>query len=188
MGKIIHFDELVSTNQWAHQHLEELEDFDIVSCDIQSQGHGQFNRTWISSNKNGGNIYLSIILKPNNITHLAELTRFCAVIVAKTLETYGLKPTFKYPNDVLVNNKKISGILAESEFLGSHLKGVIVGVGINLNLEVEDLEKIDQSATSIYFETGKNVDKNEFMKLFLDNFTKEYNNFLINGIKGEILC
>ncbi len=188
MGKIIHFNVLESTSAWAHEHLEELDNFDVVSCDLQSNGHGQFKRTWFSSSKNGGNIYISIILKPDNITHLNELTRFCALVAAKTLEDYSLKPTFKYPNDVLVNNKKISGILAESEFIGNRLKGVIVGIGINLNLDNEELKQIDKSATSIFAESGKTVNKNEFLNLFLGNFEKKYEDFLINGIKGEILC
>jgi len=188
MRRIIHFDELNSTSVYSHQHLEELDNFDVISCDFQSGGHGQFERKWISSNENGGNIYISIILKPENITHLNELTRYTALIGAKTIKNYGLLPTFKFPNDILINGKKIAGILAESEFVGQNCKGVIVGCGINLNLDETYLSQIDQPATSIYVETGKNVDKNEFLELFLSNFEKEYNDFLINGIKGEILC
>ena len=122
MRSIIHFDELNSTSVYAHRHLEDLNNFQVISCDKQTQGHGQFERVWYSSNKNGGNIYISIILKPNNIEHLNELTRFIALIGAKTLEEYDLKPTFKYPNDILINGKKIAGFLAESEFIGQICK------------------------------------------------------------------
>lgn len=188
MRRIINFDELDSTSVYAHQHLEELNNFDIISCDLQTQGHGQFERCWYSTDKNGGNIYISIILKPQNLEHLNELTRFVALIGAKTLEQYNLKPHFKFPNDILIDGKKIAGFLAESEFIGSKCKGVILGCGINLNLDKEDIKNIDQSATSIYLETGKNVDKNEFLNKFLDNFENEYNNFLINGIKEKTLC
>ena len=188
MRSIIHFDELNSTNEYARQHLEELDDFDVVTCDLQTKGQGQFERIWYSSNKNGGNIYASLVLKPSNITHLNELTRYTALIGAKTLENYNLKPTFKFPNDILINNKKIAGILAKSEFFGQVFKGVVVGFGINLNLEKNELKKIDQPATSIFEETGKNVDKNEFLNLFLSNFENEYEDFLKNGIKVEILC
>lgn len=188
MRSIIYFDELNSTSVYAHQHLEELQDFQVISCDLQTQGHGQFERVWYSSDKNGGNIYISIVLKPKDITYLNELTRFVALIGAKTLEEYGLKPSFKYPNDILIDGKKIAGFLAESEFLGQICKGVIVGCGINLNLEEDELKNIDIPATSIYNETGKNVDKNEFLDKFLFNFEKAYDDFLINGIKGEVLC
>ena len=188
MFNIIHFDELNSTNEYGHTHLGELKNFDVVSCDFQSKGHGQFERYWFSSNKNGGNIYISIILKPDNITHLDELTKYIALIGAKTLESYGLKPKFKYPNDILINGKKIAGFLAESEFLGSNFKGVIMGCGINLNLDNNELKNIDIPATSIFNETDKTVNKEEFLNLFLDNFKKEYDDFLLNGIKGELIC
>ena len=188
MRSIRHFDELNSTSVYAHQHLEELDNFEVISCDLQTAGHGQFERKWFSSNKNGGNVYISIILKPENIEHLNELTRYVALIGAKTLEEYGLKPTFKFPNDILINGKKIAGFLAESEFLGSTCKGVIVGCGINLNLTSDELKNIDIPATSIFNETNKQVNKQEFLDKFLSNFKKEYNDFLLYGIKGEVLC
>jgi len=188
MRRVIKFDELNSTSVYAHQHLEELNNMDVISCDLQTQGHGQFERVWYSSNKNGGNVYLSIILKPDNIEHLNELTRFIALIGAQTLEEYGLKPQFKFPNDILINGKKIAGFLAESEFIGTKCKGVIVGCGINLNLDNEDVKNIDQEATSIYLETSKRVNKEEFLNKFLNKFENEYDNFLINGIKEKTLC
>ena len=188
MYNILHFDEINSTSVYSHQHLEDLKDFQVVSAEMQTQRHGQFERVWYSSNKNGGNIYISIILKPETIEHLNELTRYVALIGAKTLKEYGLNPTFKYPNDILINGKKIAGFLAESEFLGATCKGVIVGCGINLNLDSEELKNIDIPATSIFNETGKNIDKQEFLDKFLSNFENEYDDFLINGIKGEVLC
>ena len=88
----------------------------------------------------------------------------------------------------MIDGKKIAGFLAESEFLGQTCKGVIVGCGINLNLSEDELKNINIPATSIYNETGKNVDKNEFLDKFLSNFEEAYNDFLSNGIKGEVLC
>ena len=188
MRNIIHFDELNSTNVWCHQHLEELNNFDVVSCDIQPNGHGQFERRWFASNSNGGNCYISIILKPDNIKFLDELTRYVALRAADTLKEYGLEPKFKHPNDILIDGKKIAGFLCESEFLGDKLKGVIVGCGINLNLASDEVKNIDIPATSIYLETGKNVEKSEFINKFLDNFINNYDEFLNYGIKGEVLC
>jgi len=188
MRNVIHFDELNSTSIYAHKHLEELNDFDVISCDLQTQGHGQFERVWYSNNQNGGNCYISIILKPLNISHLDELTRYVALRAAETLKKYGLNPKFKHPNDILINGKKIAGFLAESEFLGEKCKGVIVGCGINLNLNEKDIQNIDIPATSIFLETGKNVNKKEFINQFLDDFQNVYDEFLEYGIKGEILC
>lgn len=179
---IIKLETVDSTSIWARKHLAKLNDFDVVSANIQENGHGQFERKWFSSSINGGNIYISIVLKPTNLEHLNELTRYSSIIVSDVLEKYGLKPDFKFPNDVLINGKKISGILAESVFVGSDFKGVVVGIGINLNLDENELKNIDIPATSIFNETGKNVDKEEFLNLLMTHFEEEYNDFLENGI------
>lgn len=184
--KIIKLDTVDSTSVWARKHLAELNDFDVVSADIQTTGHGQFERKWFSSSDNGGNIYISIVLKPVNIEHLNELTRYTSQIVSEALAEYGLKPDFKFPNDVLISGKKISGILAESVFVGSEFKGVVVGVGINLNLNEEELSNIDIKATSIFNETNKNVDKEEFLNRFMNIFENSYDNFVQNGLSKEL--
>ncbi len=182
---ILHFQELESTSVWARKNLKDLENFKVISADIQSMGHGQFERKWYSTDKNGGNIYISIVLKPENIKYLNELTRFTSYIGAKTIEEYGIKAQFKFPNDILINGKKIAGILAESVFIGNEFKGVIVGIGINLNLNSEDIQNIDIPATSIFLETGKNIKKCEFLEKLLNNFEKEYDGFLNNGMNDE---
>ncbi len=182
---ILYFKELESTSVWARKNLKDLEDFKVISADIQTAGHGQFERKWFSSDKNGGNMYISIVLKPENIEHLNELTRFTSYIGAKTIEEYGIKAQFKFPNDILINGKKIAGILAESVFIGNEFKGVITGVGINLNLDEKEIKNIDIPATSVYLETGKNIEKSEFLEKFLYNFKKEYENFLENGMNEE---
>lgn len=184
--KIIKLDTIDSTSVWARKHLAQLNDFDVISADIQTMGHGQFERKWFSSSSNGGNIYISIILKPENIEHLNELTRFTSQMVSNTLIQYGLKPNFKFPNDILIDGKKICGILAESVFVGSELKGVVVGVGVNLNLNEAELSNIDIKATSIFNETNKNVDKDEFLNQFMDIFENSYDNFLANGLSQEL--
>jgi len=182
---IINFKEIESTSVWARKNLNDLEDFKVISADVQTQGHGQFERKWYSTDKNGGNVYISIVLKPKNIEHLNELTRFTSYIGAKTVEEYGIRAQFKFPNDILIDGKKIAGILAESVFIGNEFKGVIVGVGINLNLGEEDVKNIDIPATSIFIETGKNVEKQEFVDKFLNNFKREYDEFLENGMNAE---
>lgn len=182
---ILYFKELESTSVWARKHLKDLDNFKVISADIQTMGHGQFERKWFSTDKNGGNIYISIVLKPENIEHLNELTRYTSYIGAKTIEEYGIKAQFKFPNDILINGKKIAGILAESVFMGDEFKGVIVGIGINLNLDEEDVKNIDIPATSVYIETGKNIKKDEFLEKFLNNFKKEYDEFLETGMNKE---
>lgn len=188
MHEILHLDEIDSTSVYARKNLKDLKNFEVISADIQTLGHGQFERKWFSSSKNGGNIYISIVLKPQNIEHLNELTRYASFKAAQSIAQYGPNPTFKYPNDVLIEGKKISGILAESVFLGNEFKGVIVGIGINLNLDNEELKNIDIPATSLSVEIGRNIDKNEFLNKLLDNFKNDWEDFLLNGNKGEMIC
>jgi len=183
---ILNFKELDSTSVWARKNLKDLEDFKIISADVQTEGHGQFERKWYSTAQNGGNIYISIVLKPENIEHLNELTRYTSYIGAKTLEEYGVKPKFKFPNDILIEGKKIAGILAESVFIGSEFKGVIVGIGINLNLTKDDVRHIDIPATSLFLETGRNIDKDSFLEKLIANFKREYDEFLENGLRDDI--
>ena len=185
-ANIIKLESVESTNLWARKHLAELNDFDVVSADIQFNGHGQFERKWFSSSNNGGNVYISIVLKPKNIEHLNELTRYSAQIASDVLAEYGIKSNFKFPNDILINGKKICGILAESVFLGSEFKGVIVGIGINLNLDEEELSNIDVPATSIFNETKKNVQKDEFLISFMEHFENCYDKFLEFGLEQEL--
>lgn len=183
---IINFAEIDSTNGYAKANLKDLADMTVLSADLQTAGHGQFERKWLSSNANGGNCYITIVLKPKNKEHVGKITSFASEIIAKTLEQYGLKPSFKYPNDVLISGKKIAGILAEATTHGEELIGIALGMGINLNLQKEELETIDQPATSIFNETGKLVDKIEFIKCLLDNFKKEYTNLIEYGIGGKL--
>ena len=89
---ILNFKEIDSTSVWARKNLKDLEDFKVISADVQTMGHGQFERKWYSTAQNGGNLYISIVLKPENIEHLNELTRYTSYIGAKTLEEYGVCP------------------------------------------------------------------------------------------------
>ena len=184
--KLIEFEELFSTNAYAKDNFNILNNFDVISANLQTAGHGQFKRVWYSTNKNGGKCYITIVLKPDKTEHIGKLTQFASKMVAKTLAQYNLKPMFKYPNDVLIDGKKIAGILAESTFQGSELKGIALGIGVNLNLEEYDLKNIDQSATSIFLETGKQVNKLEFITCLLDNFYVCYDELINHGIGGNI--
>ena len=103
------------------------------------------------------------------------------VILAETFEKYGVKASIKWPNDILINGKKISGILAQTSVKNGELQGVVLGVGINLNMTQEELVNIDQPATSLNIETRKSIDKKEFSKNLFDLFFSEYEEFLQKG-------
>ena len=136
---------------------------------------------------------MTIILHPGDkfTETYSNLTQYLSLKTCKTLEEYGIKPQIRWPNDNLVNNKKISGILSEAVFKGNILKGIVLGIGVNLNAKIEDIKAIpDRIATSLNLETKNDINRDEFMQKLLDNFFNDYDKFLSDGfpsIKAEYI-
>ena len=178
----IFLENIDSTNLWAKTNIEELEDKTIVFTGAQTQGRGRLQRKWVDLGK--GNLFMSIVLKPDkNYEHYANLTQYLSVTLCKTLEEYGIKPEIKWPNDVLVNGKKIAGILAETSVKGTKFKGLVLGIGVNLNAQEKDFSKIDKKVTSLNLEVGETIDMVEFKNKLVTSFFKDYNQFLEEGFK-----
>lgn len=177
--QIKYFKSINSTNTYALDNFDELSDFTAISADEQTQGRGRFERKWKSDSAE--NLYLSFVLKPEKKTFLANLTQYLAVVLTKIFANYGVYATIKWPNDVLVGGKKISGILCEAKTVKNQIVGVVLGVGINLNMSKDDIALIDKPATSLNLEIGKNIDKQEFLLCLIDEFKKEYLNVIENG-------
>lgn len=178
---IISFEKLDSTNTYAKSNIDNLEDKTVVSADYQSAGRGRFTRTWVDVGAD--NIYMTIVLKPSDeIKELyANLTQYLSVCLCKELVAFGLSPKIKWPNDVLLNNKKVCGILAESVIKAGKLKGIALGIGVNLNASADKLGEIDIPATSVNLELGRSVDKSQFMQNLLTRFFEGYDEFLLDG-------
>lgn len=167
---LIYLKSLDSTNTYAKQHLQDLSDRSVVIADVQAAGRGRQGRAWLSDKP--GNIYLSIVLKPKQASQeeLMALTQKLAQAVIDCLCEEGVAAEMKLPNDVMVHGKKIAGILAETIVQGACLKGVILGLGVNLNLSEEDIRLIDQPATSLYLETGYVVARQTIIEKILNYF------------------
>ena len=179
---IIELEKVASTNLYAKSNLAELADRDVVCADIQTRGRGRFDRAWVDLGE--GNIFMSIVLKPSNEFKpvYANLTQYFSVVLCEIFEEYGLKPQIKWPNDVLIDGKKIAGILSESVMQGHNFKGFILGAGINLNAKSEDLKQItDNEVTALNLEIGQTINKNIFLDKLINKFFENYNNFLQNG-------
>lgn len=171
---IITFEKLDSTNKYAKENIETLADKTIIIADCQTNGYGQFQRAWVDVG--GENIYMTFVLKPKMLKQEhVNLTNYLAEVLCRQFEEMGLAPVIKPPNDVLINGKKVCGILAESITKGDKLKGIALGVGINLNSNIENLQKIDQPATSVSFELGREIDKQEFINKLIESFFENYN-------------
>lgn len=181
---IINFEELDSTNKYAKENIEKLADKTIISANVQTNGYGRFNRKWVDLGTE--NIYMTFILKPSNELKevYANLTQYLSVCLCKELETLNITPEIKWPNDVLINGKKVCGILAESVIKSSKLKGIVVGIGVNLNANLADVSEIDRPATSINIEIGRTINKKEFMESLVKRFFKNYEDFLNSGFES----
>ena len=180
---IISLGEVNSTNLYAKQNLDSLEDKTVISASVQTSGRGRFNRAWIDLGQ--GNLFMTIVLKPSDTFKdvYANLTQYLSVILCKVLKEYGLVPSIKWPNDVLIGGKKISGILSETVMQGHSFKGLVLGIGVNLNAKSEDLSLVkDKEITALNIELGQDyADKNLFMEKLLNKFFAHYDEFLNNG-------
>ncbi|MGM9971155.1 MAG: biotin--[acetyl-CoA-carboxylase] ligase [Anaeroplasmataceae bacterium] len=129
--KVIYFDSLPSTNTYLKENYNKYNDEDVVLAITQTQGRGRFTREWISNN----DLTFSILFKNNNYNHglIAPLS------IIDALETNGINAKIKWPNDIYLNNKKLSGILIESIIENNNTKCIIVGIGLNLSKKSDDL-------------------------------------------------
>jgi len=182
MAELIFKEELNSTNTYAREHMDELCDLSFVYCNRQTAGKGRLDRVWVS--KNSRNVYLTIVLKPQTPDYpYLNLTQYLCIVVCGILREYGVEPQIKWPNDILINGKKIAGILAQTNTIGGKIKGVALGIGVNLNSDFEEMKSIDKPATSLNLEIGKEVDRDEFLKKLAAAFEKNYAEFSQHGFK-----
>src|SRR5574344_28362 len=179
--KIINFEKIASTNTYAKENLDQIEDKTVITADKQTQGRGRFKRVW--TDLGADNIFASIILKPSEkfLPVYANLTQYLSLSICKIFEKYGVKPEVKWPNDILINGKKITGILCETVMRGEKFKGLVLGFGINLNASLKSVLEIDRPATALNLEIGGAVKKQEFLEKILEQFFAEYETFLNDG-------
>lgn len=149
----IHYEKIDSTQKEVWRRLE---NGIIVSADIQTDGVGTHGRKWYTSQK--GNIAFSIGLAPNvSIKQLENLTIEIAEIILEVFDTiYKIKLQIKHPNDIMINNKKVGGILTETKLQGENVKYLVIGIGINTNQ--------DEISTSINKEFNKTIDNSKIIE------------------------
>lgn len=179
---LVHLEEISSTNDYVKQNIQNLEDMSVVYANRQTNGHGRLGRTWVDTGDD--NLFMTIVLKPFKDLNpiYSNFTQYLSVILALVLEEeYNLSAQIKWPNDVLINGKKIAGILSEGTTKGDEFLGLALGLGVNLNTKPETLALIDKPATSIFAETGMKIDKEIFIKKLLNKFCLLYDSFIKNG-------
>lgn len=170
------YDIISSTNDELKKHIDNSDKI-IITAKTQTQGRGRMGRRWISNN---GNLYFSYNIKisPNELSHLVCLT---GLSLAKTIKELlpNISVKIKWPNDIMVENKKISGIIFEN-IKDNHW---CIGIGVN----IETIPLLDETrlyqATSLK-EYGITLDRIDFLSYYLSNFDKDYEQYQINGFEN----
>lgn len=183
IGREIHyFDSIDSTNTKAKElaYTSEIEGI-VVIAEEQTNGRGRLGRNWSSPNKKG--IWMSIVLRPQiEPIDAAKITQVAAAAVWKGLNQIGIKTQIKWPNDIVLNSKKVCGILTEMSGELNRLNYLVVGIGINANTGIDEFPKeIRNMATSLKIETGKEIKRKKLIALILNNFEELYNDLISKG-------
>lgn len=192
MTSLLHFPVIDSTNAYAKAHIDELESGTVILADQQTSGRGRLGRQWISP---VGNLYCSLVYK-DQTCDVSLFPLLCAISVSNALKRLlDLDVSIKWPNDLVVGQKKLCGILCESVVFFSQIH-IICGIGINVNTLERDFSELELPyATSYRILSGKSCDLvalaetiAEEMEITLKEFTtkgfgklrQSYENRLIN--------
>lgn len=176
-GQPLHFFSTIdSTNIYAARLAREgASAGTTVIADEQTGGKGRLGRSWVSPP--GVNLYLSLLLRPAVSTAVVpQLSLLAAVAVAEAiLEVCRLTPAIKWPNDVLIDGKKVCGILAEMQTEGTALRSVVLGIGVNINAPLSAFPpELHDKASSLLLAGGKAVDRTAFAAALLTHLEKLY--------------
>lgn len=174
----VYFDETDSTNTQAKAYAENGSPHGtLFVAEAQSDGKGRRGRSWDAPA--GCNIYMSILLRPDIKTSTAPmLTLVMAVSVAEAIrEVCEAEALIKWPNDIVLHQKKLCGILTEMSAEVSHINYVVIGVGVNVNQE-HFSEEIEKKATSIKRETGIFTEREKLIQTITEKFWRNYETFL----------
>ena len=174
IGKNLYvYNEVKSTNTVAKfLAMNGAENGTVVISEKQTDARGRSGKSWESPL---GGIWLSIILQPNvHYSKLPLITLATGVAVAKAIERTGITSSeIKWPNDIMLHGKKVCGILTEAVTKFNTIENVIIGVGIDANIDISDFpEELQDGTTTLADELGRKEDENTLIRIFLEEFEK----------------
>lgn len=185
VGQVIHhYDTVDSTQILAHGYVREgTANGTVVIAEEQTAGRGRMLRPWESTAGKG--VWMTVILKPDVPPHQApQFTLVAAVAIVNAMKALypELAPEIKWPNDILLNGRKCTGILTEMVAEADVVQALLIGIGINVNQKMEDFpEELQTIATSISAELGRDVDRAEFVAKVLYYLEAYGNQYVKNG-------
>lgn len=182
--KVIHLESVDSTNDYLKKIGKEVQEGTVVISEEQTRGKGRLGRSWKSQSKEG--IWMSIILKPEIMPYKAPfLTLIAGAAIVKTLNNLKVPAKIKWPNDIIINNKKVSGILTELDAEIDRINYIIVGIGMNVkNLNFD--KELEEKATSLYKENYY-LSRVELVSKILYEFELLYKDYIENNSKERTL-
>lgn len=174
-AEIYHYKVISSTQAKACEIAEKgAHEGSIIIAETQTQGKGRKGRGWASP---GGGLWFSVILRPRSNPKKALVIGLAAgyALVKILNEGFGIDARVSWPNDVMINGKKVAGILPDASIQGNLIEYLILGLGINVNFRSSDLpEEIRDKATTILEQLGEFVDCTRLLTMFLNSFIEVY--------------
>ncbi len=170
--RILYYPSLTSTMDVARQEAQrKAAEGTVVVADEQTSGRGRLKRVWHSPK---GNLALTVILRPTS-TFLPSLVMLASLAVVHSIELVtGLKPQIKWPNDVLIDGRKICGILIETDVRGDTVNYANIGIGVNVDLRLAQFPEIVSTATSLSYQIGKEVSRLTLIRALLVEIERLY--------------
>ena len=184
--KIIFFERVDSTNKMAWDLADKGErEGTLIMAETQERGRGRLGRPWFSPE---GGLWASLILRPSiKTSEVDKITLMAGVSIAESIrEKYGLDARLKWVNDVLIHGRKISGVLAESSITGRKVNFVVLGIGVNVNIDLFPAE-LREIATSLAMELGKHVSISEFALTLISKIEENYLSLKKRGGSSKII-
>lgn len=181
-NNILTFNLIDSTNTYGKKICKEGSySGTLIISEKQTMGRGRQEKPWLSVEGKG--IYMSLILDNDlSLNKLMLLPHLIAASIHSTFKKYNIHTRIKWPNDIYLNNKKISGILIEQVFDNENKGHIILGIGVNISLDISDISPdLINKASSIKIETGIDLNREEFIAFFLNDLELRYENFKLNN-------
>lgn len=181
--KLVHLAEVDSTNEECKRLAnKDCPSGVLVVSDKQTAGKGRLGRSWSAGEMTG--LYMSMVLRPDIMpVETPQITLVTGIAVRRIIENItGIKAEIKWPNDIIINGRKLVGILTEMSAEMEKVNYIVVGIGINVNRESFE-EELAHKATSLYIETGEKYKRSQIINEFLKEFIPCYNLFCNEGFK-----
>lgn len=184
--EIKHFQEIDSTNNFAKTLDGSAPDGTVIVAEKQTGGKGRLGRVWSSLK---GGLYFTLFLTPKiDPMKASKLTQVAAATLVKVLRNMNISAEIKWPNDIYLNGKKLTGILTEMKCEIDCINYILIGIGINVNIDSSEFnDEVKENATSLLIEEGHKFNRTEILTSFLNIFEKLYIDVIENDDFSDVV-